>query len=86
MFFCMLAVEKKDEEKRGESKSKMYYIIFGLLASSLMALTYTNDMFTGYVFIEINTIVACAIAVADEKKSTVLAAVELVVHHNQSYE
>ena len=79
VFACVLAVDKKDEEKRGNNKSKVYYIIAGLLISSLMALTYTNDMFTGYVFIEINTIVACAIAVADEKKSTVLAAVKYLV-------
>ena len=79
IFACILGVDKKDEEKRGNNKSKMYYIIVGLLMSSIMALVYTNDMFTGYVFIEINTIVACAIAVADEKKSTVLAAVKYLV-------
>ena len=38
--------------------------MMNFLLSSMLALIYTNDMFTAYVFIEINTICACAIVMA----------------------
>ena len=41
-----------------EDRENMFYILINLLLASLMALIYTNDLFTGYVFIEINTIAA----------------------------
>ena len=34
--------------------------------SSLLALVYTNDLFTAYVFVEINTLSACAVVMAKE--------------------
>ena len=44
-----------------ENKHNLYYILVNLLLSSLLALVYTNDMFTAYVFVEINTISACGL-------------------------
>ena len=35
------------------NKVNMYFVMVGLINASLMALVYTNDIFTGYVFIEI---------------------------------
>ena len=42
-----------------DSKKNLFYIILDLLMASLLALIYTNDLFTAYVFIEINTIASC---------------------------
>lgn len=44
-----------------ESKKNLFYILLDLLMASLLALIYTNDLFTAYVFIEINTIAACGL-------------------------
>ena len=37
-----------------ETKQNLFYVLVNLMMSSLLALIYTNDMFTAYVFIEIN--------------------------------
>ena len=39
----------------------------------MLALIYTNDLFTGYVFVEINTIAACAIVMLRDSKETLVA-------------
>ena len=35
-------------------KQNLYFVMSNLTLASLLALTYTNDLFTGYVFIEIS--------------------------------
>ena len=47
-------------------KQKFYFVMVNMLEASLLALTYTNDMFTGYVFIETSTIAACALVMAKD--------------------
>lgn len=49
-----------------QKRQPLYYALICLLMSSLLALTYTNDLFTAYVFIEITTIAACGIVAAKE--------------------
>ena len=41
-----------------ETKQNLFYVLINLMMSSLLALIYTNDLFTAYVFIEFNTIAA----------------------------
>lgn len=43
------------------SKINLFFIIIDLMFSSLLALIYTNDLFTAYVFVEINTIAGCGL-------------------------
>ncbi|MCI8268468.1 MAG: sodium:proton antiporter [Lachnospiraceae bacterium] len=43
------------------SKQNLFYIMIDLMLSSLLALIYTNDLFTAYVFVEINTIAGCGL-------------------------
>lgn len=62
-----------------EKKQGFYYIMFDLLTASLLALIYTNDLFTGYVFIEINTVAACALVMAKEDGAAVAAAVRYLI-------
>ncbi len=62
-----------------EKKQGLYYIMLDLLMASLLALIYTNDLFTGYVFIEINTITACALVMAKEEGRTIAATVRYLI-------
>lgn len=61
------------------NKENLYYVLVDLLLSSLLALVYTNDMFTAYVFIEINTISACGLIMIRENGHTVEAATRYMI-------
>lgn len=45
-------------------KQSLFFIMLNALFGGMLALIYTNDMFTAYVFIEILTIVSCALIAA----------------------
>ncbi|KXL53323.1 Na(+)/H(+) antiporter subunit D [Anaerotignum neopropionicum] len=47
-----------------EEKQSLYFIMLNALFGSMLALVYTNDIFTAYVFIEVNTIASCALIMA----------------------
>ncbi|MCR4804192.1 MAG: sodium:proton antiporter, partial [Clostridia bacterium] len=57
----------------GQKKVNLYYISVLFLLSSMLALVYTNDLFTAYVFVEINTITACGIIMSKEDGYTLAA-------------
>ncbi|MEG1782996.1 MAG: proton-conducting transporter membrane subunit, partial [Oscillospiraceae bacterium] len=61
------------------SKLNLFYIMINLLLSSLLALVYTNDLFTAYVFVEINTLSACAVVMAKENGKTVSATIRYLI-------
>lgn len=50
-----------------------------LLLTALLAMTYTNDLFTGYVFIEILTISACALIVSSGRGRSLFAATRYMI-------
>ncbi len=52
-----------------------YCLMLNLVMASLLALIYTNDVFTAYVFIEINAITACSIVMARRPGHSLVAAV-----------
>ena len=54
-------------------KQNYYFLMMELLYTSLLALVYTNDLFTAYVFVEINTLTACAIVMLKHNKETLVA-------------
>ena len=62
-----------------EKKTNLYYATLDLVLVSLLALVYTNDLFTGYVFIEIGTISACGILMIRQLGRTTLAAVRYMI-------
>lgn len=61
MMLCLFGGQEKLRTEVEPQKLNLYYILCDLLLSSLLSLVYTNDMFTAYVFIEINTISACGL-------------------------
>lgn len=62
------------EEDIEASKMNLYFTMISLLTSSLLALVYTNDLFTGYVFVEINTIASCALVMVRYRSGKALVA------------
>ena len=84
-FFCVIMLlsilggQKKLDEEVEESKHNLYYVMVDLLLSSLLALVYTNDIFTAYVFVEINTIAACGLIMIRQIGRTIEAAVRYMV-------
>lgn len=56
-----------------------YCLLMQLLYGALLAMVYTNDLFTAYVFIEIATITACIAVVAKESGRSVVAAIRYLV-------
>ena len=62
-----------------ETKQNLFYVLVNLMMSSLLALIYTNDMFTAYVFIEINTIAAGGLILIRETGHTLVAATKYMI-------
>ncbi|MCM1120997.1 MAG: sodium:proton antiporter [Eubacterium sp.] len=85
LFFCVIMLlslfggRHKLPDEVEESKTYLYYVLSDLLLSSLLALIYTNDMFTAYVFVEINTISACGLIMIRQNGRTIEAAVRYMI-------
>ncbi len=62
-----------------ESKQNLFYVLINLMMSSLLALIYTNDLFTAYVFIEINTIAAGGLILIRDTGHTLVAATKYMI-------
>lgn len=57
----------------------LYFIMIDLMMASLLALVYTNDLFTAYVFVEINTMAACALIMIRRNGHTLVAATKYMI-------
>ena len=62
-----------------EKKRNLYYIMMDMLMASLLVLIYTNDIFTAYVFVELNTIAACAIVMSKPGGETIAATIRYLI-------
>ncbi|MCM1173769.1 MAG: sodium:proton antiporter [Blautia sp.] len=79
MFLCVIGGALEREREIEETKQNLYYIMVNLLLCSLLALIYTNDLFTAYVFVEINTISACGLIMIRQTGRTFEAAVRYMI-------
>lgn len=85
LFFCIIMLLsmwggiKKLSDEVEEGKIFLYYVLTDLLLSSLLALVYTNDLFTAYVFVEINTIAACGLIMIRQNGRTIEAAARYMI-------
>ena len=61
------------------TKYNIYCILVDLLLLALQALVYTNDLFTAYVFIEINTLAAAGLAMMRQKGRNLVAGVRYMM-------
>lgn len=59
----------------GISKISLYYLLINILVGSLLGVVYTNDLFNGFIFIEVLILASCGIVVVqnqeDNKKATI---------------
>ena len=79
MFCAVLAGRKYLPIDIDESKLNLYYTLINLMTAALMALIWTNDLFTGYVFLEILTLTSCGVLIVREIGRTTLAAVRYMI-------
>lgn len=79
MLLSILGGRKKLDGEVEHTKHNIYYILCNLLLSSLLALVYTNDLFTAYVFVEINTIAACGLIMIRQNGRCIEAAVRYMI-------
>lgn len=62
-----------------ENSQALYWVMVDLTLVSLLALCYTNDIFTGYVFIEICTIASCALIASRNNGRALIASIRYMV-------
>lgn len=62
-----------------ESKRNLYFVLVQLVQVSLLALLYTNDVFTAYVFIEISTLASCGLLMIRQIGRTTAAATRYMI-------
>lgn len=78
-FLSTVAGTKAVEDDVEDKKENLFYILVCLMTSSLLAMSYTNDLFTGYVFIEINTIAGCGLIMIRQIGKTTVTAIRYMV-------
>ncbi len=61
------------------SKINLYFTLINLMTAALLSLVWTNDIFSGYVFLEITTLTSCGILIVREIGRTTLAAVRYMI-------
>ncbi|MCM1272748.1 MAG: sodium:proton antiporter [Clostridium sp.] len=79
MFASVLGGMKRVFVDVAPKKRNFYYIMVDLLLAALLAMVYTNDLFTGYVFIEIMTISACALIMIKDNGHCLVAAAKYMI-------
>ena len=79
MLLCMMGGAAERLLEIEEGKQNLYYVMVNLLLCSLLALIYTKDLFTAYVFVEINTISACGLIMIRQTGRTIEAAVRYMI-------
>lgn len=79
MFLSVIGGLKYTQADVEESKQNLFYIMIDLMLSSLLALVYTNDLFTAYVFVEINTIAGCGLIMIRQKGRSLSSAIRYMI-------
>ncbi len=74
---CLSLLGGREElfEDVDEKKMGLACVMLNMVLASLLVLTYTNDAFTAYVFIEISTIAACALVMIKDSGPTLVATI-----------
>ncbi|MDO4990197.1 MAG: proton-conducting transporter membrane subunit [Eubacteriales bacterium] len=75
MCLCLLGGRTDFFADVDEKKTGLACVMLCMVLTSLFVLTYTNDIFTAYVFIEISTIAACALVMVKDSGPTLVATV-----------
>ena len=79
MLLSLLGGMKKLDEHLPQQNQCLYCVVLLLMTAALMAQVYTNDIFTGYVFLEIMTLAACALIAVRKRGRTLVAAAKYMI-------
>lgn len=79
MILCVLGGLEDIQREIFPDKQPLYFVMCNLVLASLLAMIYTNDLFTAYVFIEINSISACAMVMAKDNGFTITATIRYLI-------
>ncbi len=79
LFLCILGDRKSIIGRIDPGKEKFFHVLVCLLQAAFLVLVYTNDIFTGYVFIEICTLASCGILMIRQNGRSILASVRYMI-------
>ena len=79
MFLSLLGGWRQFSLDIAPNRVNLYAAVFCLLMAAMCAMTFTNDLFTAYVFIEISTIAACALILSRNWGRTMFAATRYMI-------
>lgn len=79
LFLCLIGGKKLQNEDINPKKQNLYYVMMCLILVSFISLTYTNDIFTGFVFLEVSTLASCGCLMVKEKGPTILSTIRYMI-------
>ena len=79
MFLTITAGSEQLFKEIVPEKQNFYFIMLNATFGAMLAMTYTNDMFTAYVFIEILTIASCTLILARGTKQAIVGTTHYLV-------
>lgn len=79
MLFSALGGMRKMEEQIDRNKQNLFCVMLDLVLAATISMIYTNDLFTGYVFIEIMTLGACALIMSRQNGRTLVSAIRYMI-------
>ncbi len=79
MICALLGGDKHLKRDIPESKINYFYVLFNLILVALTALIYTNDIFTGFVFLEIATLASIGITMIRDQGRSMIAAIRYMI-------
>ena len=79
MFLTITAGSKQLFQEIVPEKQNFYFIMLNATFGAMLAMTYTNDLFTAYVFIEILTIASCTLILAKGTKQSIVGTTHYLV-------
>lgn len=79
LFLCILGGKTFYQNDIDEKKQNNYFTMMCLVLVSNLALIYTNDIFTAYVFIEISTLISCGCLMIKDKGTVILSTIRYMI-------
>ena len=79
LLFSALGGQGKVKVQVDPNKESIVYVMLNLVLAGTLSMLYTNDLFTGYVFIEIMTLGSCALIMNRQNGRTMVSAMRYMI-------
>ena len=79
MLLSLTASGRKVKQDVAPNRTSLFYTVCSLMLAALNAITLTNDIFSGYVFLEISTIAAAALIFVSNARGTLMASMRYMI-------